>query len=426
MGSFKQHVTCSTVTGIVIGGLAYQYGFSLPTCLLAGGLCSMAGMLPDIDSDTSRSFQECIYLAAGLCAFLVVQRLRAFDTDPDVIMLGGAGMFLFVRFVVGEFIKKSTAHRGMFHSIPAAIFSGQITFFISAGTATERLLKALALTTGYLSHLILDEICSIDSTGKELRLKKSFGTAMKFYDSKRAPAALILYAAIVFLGMTAVKQPELIEQFEERRQLYASEEPDAPQRDNARVFTSQNPSSPEQEHVHAIRLQAAEYLARLDRGEQAAEATTASDVSPVRISPVNQSRYSEHRIFSRGRRRNEGPAQISVAEAAAPAGLGNPGYSAPQLNTTSPSRVASQDPMATFVPPGLESRGATASSAFPAPQPSGASGHPGFYSSAETAAPTNVSTADVPIFGMPANDFRPRNNGYSSLPKPGPAPISFQ
>ncbi len=171
MGSFTQHITCSTVTGIVLGGIAYHTGFSIPTCLLAGGLCSVAGMLPDIDSDTSRSFQECIYLAAGLATILWVHRLLQFNLSQDIIVLNGAGIFLFVRYAVGGFVKKVTSHRGMIHSIPAAVLAGELLFFISAGSTPERLLKAFALTLGYFSHLVLDEYFSIDSTGRKLRLE---------------------------------------------------------------------------------------------------------------------------------------------------------------------------------------------------------------------------------------------------------------
>ncbi|MDR3183457.1 MAG: hypothetical protein LBT89_11185, partial [Planctomycetaceae bacterium] len=79
MGSFLQHVTCSTLTGVALGGAASAFGFPLPVCCVSAGLCSVAGMLPDIDSDTSKSFQECIYLAAGLGAVLLVQRMKTLN-----------------------------------------------------------------------------------------------------------------------------------------------------------------------------------------------------------------------------------------------------------------------------------------------------------------------------------------------------------
>ena len=213
MGNFQQHITCSTATGIAIGGIAYCFGFDPTACLVAGGLCSFAGMLPDIDSDTSKSFQECIYLVAGIGCILTVARLRYHDFDTDFAMFGGAMMLLFIRFGVGSWIKKITVHRGIIHSIPMAILSGQLTFFAVTGTIEERLLKAAALTIGFLSHLILDEIYSIDSTGAKLRLKKSFGTALKWSNPKRPGSITIIYASVFCLGLICFSLPEVIERY---------------------------------------------------------------------------------------------------------------------------------------------------------------------------------------------------------------------
>ena len=211
MGNFQQHITCSTATGIAIGGAAYFFGFDTPSCLVAAGLCSFAGMLPDIDSDTSKSFQECIYLAAGIGCMLTVARLRHHGIETDFAMFGGAMMLLFIRFGVGAWIKKITVHRGMIHSIPMAILAGQLTFFAVTGTIEERLLKAAALTIGFLSHLILDEIYSIDSTGAKLRLKKSFGTALKWSNPKQKGPVAVIYTLIFCLAGTAFSQPDMIE-----------------------------------------------------------------------------------------------------------------------------------------------------------------------------------------------------------------------
>ena len=120
-------------------------------------------------------------------------------------------MLLFIRFGVGSWIKKITVHRGMIHSIPMAILAGQLTFFAVTGTIEERLLKAASLTLGFLSHLILDEIYSIDSTGAKLRLKKSFGTALKWSNPKRPGSVAIIYASIACLGFVGFAQPDMIE-----------------------------------------------------------------------------------------------------------------------------------------------------------------------------------------------------------------------
>jgi membrane-bound metal-dependent hydrolase YbcI (DUF457 family) len=213
LGNFRQHITCSTVTGIAVGGIAYHFGFSLPVCAVAAGLCSFAGMLPDIDSDTSKSFHECINLTAGIGCILTASKLRSYDfIDADFAMLGGVFMFLFIRFVVAAWIKKLTTHRGMIHSIPMALLSGEIAFFVVTGEVEERLLKAAALTIGYLSHLILDEVYSIDSTGATLRLKKSFGTALKWTNPKKKGAVTTIYMLMFLLGTAACTNPEAIEQ----------------------------------------------------------------------------------------------------------------------------------------------------------------------------------------------------------------------
>lgn len=199
MGNFQQHMTCSTVTGVVYGGAAFALGFHAPSCVLAAGLCSVAGMLPDIDSDTSRSFQECIYFAAGIGGIMAIQFCRKFGVDPEITMLVAAFAFFFIRFGVGEIVQKITIHRGLFHSIPAAVLAGEIVFFLSTGDLYVRFLKGAALTCGYLSHLILDEVYSIE-VKNGVHVKKSFGTALKFYNSKKLGSSMLLYMSLVLVG----------------------------------------------------------------------------------------------------------------------------------------------------------------------------------------------------------------------------------
>ena len=208
MGNFKQHITCSTATGIAVGGIAYHFGFSLPVCSVAAGLCSFAGMLPDIDSDTSKSFQECIYLTAGIGCILTASGLMNYFDDSNIAMLGGACIFLLIRFGLAPIIKKITVHRGMIHSIPMAVLCGQLVFFAATGSVAERLVKAVALTVGFLSHLILDEVFSIDSTGKTLRLKKSFGTALKWTNPKRPGSVTLIYSLVFLMGFAVISSLE--------------------------------------------------------------------------------------------------------------------------------------------------------------------------------------------------------------------------
>jgi membrane-bound metal-dependent hydrolase YbcI (DUF457 family) len=260
LGNFKQHITCSTATGIALGGIAYHFGLPPSACLVSAGLCSFAGMLPDIDSDTSKSFQECIYLTAGIGCILTAARLRYF-VDPDLAMLGGALMFLFIRFVVAMWIKKVTTHRGMIHSIPMAILCGELVFFVVTGTVEQRLVKAAALTIGFLSHLILDEVYSIDSTGTTLRLKKSFGTALKWTNPKKQGSVTVIYSLIFLLGFAACMKPDVIEQMSG---VQIANQTDPTEKPNLfeRLLISSRTNKDSQSLQNDIQREAAEFLSQ--------------------------------------------------------------------------------------------------------------------------------------------------------------------
>jgi hypothetical protein len=53
-------------------------------------------------------------------------------------------------------------------------------------------------TAGYLIHLLLDEIWSVDFEGR--RLKKKFGSALSLRSSS-IPATLLAYAVLLLLGV---------------------------------------------------------------------------------------------------------------------------------------------------------------------------------------------------------------------------------
>ena len=219
-------------------------------------------MLPDIDSDTSTSFQECIYLTAGIGCVLTASRLRYCGIDSDLAILGGALVFLLIRFGIGTLIKRITSHRGMIHSIPMAILSGELAFFIVTGTVEERLVKAVALMIGYLSHLILDEVYSIDSTGAALRIKKSFGTALKWSDTKKPKAVMALYALIFCLGLAVCNSPDVIERINRSSQITETSPVSDPVNASWWSQLSGTAKSVTQSLQSEIKSEAAEFLSR--------------------------------------------------------------------------------------------------------------------------------------------------------------------
>src|SRR3972149_8439653 len=79
MAGFKTHMTISSLAGIAYGGAAYGlYQVPAPTCALAGGLCAVSGMLPDIDSGPGKPLRESLSFAAGGGCTMLVERFETF------------------------------------------------------------------------------------------------------------------------------------------------------------------------------------------------------------------------------------------------------------------------------------------------------------------------------------------------------------
>lgn len=182
MAGFKTHITTSTALGVGYGAGAFLfYGVPLPTCLLAGGLCSVSGMLPDIDSDSGVPLRESLAFAAAVVPMMMVERFREMGLAPESIVLGGAIVYLLIRFGLGKLLKNYTVHRGMFHSLPACLIFSEVAFLLChCEDINLRFYKAGGVALGFMSHLVLDELWSIGFKGG-IRIKRSFGTAIKVW-----------------------------------------------------------------------------------------------------------------------------------------------------------------------------------------------------------------------------------------------------
>ena len=125
-------------------------------------------------------------------------------------------IYVVIRFGALEFFKRFTVHRGMWHSLPAAASAGLIAYLVmpSASNA-ERAYKAVGVLVGFLVHLILDEIWSIEFGVAKLRIKKSFGTAMKFFGNNPT-SNVFVYAMLFALCYTAWSDSEIAGRLRDR------------------------------------------------------------------------------------------------------------------------------------------------------------------------------------------------------------------
>ena len=219
MANFKQHLTVSTSFGIAYGSVAHlMYDVPLPTAVMAGGLCSVSGMLPDIDSGSSKPLKESLAFAAAVVPMMLFDRLHRFNLSPELMVLCGAAIYLLVRFGLARFLKYYTVHRGMFHSLPAAVIMGEFAFLLASGDDVHlRAYKAGGVVLGFISHLIMDEIYAVEWKRAGPRLKKSFGTALKMYSPNSWWANISAYTKVCLLTYVVVCEPGWMKEYRVER-----------------------------------------------------------------------------------------------------------------------------------------------------------------------------------------------------------------
>jgi len=209
MAGFKTHISTSTVVGIGYGVAGYAlYEISIPVAMVSAGLCSVAGIVPDLDSDSGKPVREITAFSAAVFPMLMVHRLREMGLSHEMIVMTGGLMYIFLRFGIGEFLSRVSVHRGMWHSVPAAMMAGMIAALLCSGGFPDRMFKVGAVVLGYMVHLTLDELWSIEFHRGRIQLKKSSGTAIKFF-GRSSGANFVAYANLLLLGVLVVGDPSL-------------------------------------------------------------------------------------------------------------------------------------------------------------------------------------------------------------------------
>jgi len=212
MAGFKTHITFSSILGAGYGTAAYfLYDVPIPSCILAGGLCGVSGMLPDLDSGPGRPLHESMAFAAAVIPVMLIHHLQQMGLSHEMIIIIGAALYLLIRFGGAWLLQRFTVHRGMFHSIPAAAIFGEIGYLLASGDTNLRLYKAGAVVLGYMSHLFLDEIWSIE-WAHGLHFKSSFGTALKIFGHGWW-TNFSAYAKLSVLTLVLFLQPAWMQQY---------------------------------------------------------------------------------------------------------------------------------------------------------------------------------------------------------------------
>jgi LexA-binding, inner membrane-associated putative hydrolase len=208
MASYRGHLMFSTALGAGYGAAAFWLGdLHWLAALLGAGLTSASGLLPDLDSDSGVPVRVLFGGAAILTPALLLTRILALGLPLLQTVLLLAGIALVIRYPFAALFKRLTVHRGMFHSIPGMFISGLLVFLgLHHSDVGVRFFMAGGTMIGFLSHLVLDELCSVNFEGAKIHLNKAAGSALKLFSSSRS-ASLVAYG--ILAGLTFLAWPDL-------------------------------------------------------------------------------------------------------------------------------------------------------------------------------------------------------------------------
>jgi membrane-bound metal-dependent hydrolase YbcI (DUF457 family) len=195
MGNYRQHIGLSGVLGIVYGWMAHAAaGVHWLYGSVAALLTAVSGLLPDLDHPVGVELKGFTGILGVLTALAVWQHVRAdepaFPFELDLLAVIAA--YLLIRHGLRHILSRLMVHRGIWHSIPTCAVWGAATYLYYPSP----LHSVRVLMTGFFSHLLLDEICSVDLAGS--RVNKAFGTAIKLW-APSPLATLAIYALLSYL-----------------------------------------------------------------------------------------------------------------------------------------------------------------------------------------------------------------------------------
>jgi len=204
MANFKTHLSvAAALSGCLATGFL-EVGIAAPKDVwFYFALGTLGGILPDIDANNSIPGRMLFSFFAMVLAFLTLfSRANAYS----IVELSILWMvtYMVVRYIIFQMFAKLTVHRGIFHSILAAIFfcflTTDISYYLFSLNALNAWVAGLFVFIGYLIHLILDEMYSVDLIGT--KIKKSFGTALKIISTNMKATSLLLLATVLVFHMT--------------------------------------------------------------------------------------------------------------------------------------------------------------------------------------------------------------------------------
>lgn len=205
MANFTTHIAAGTVVSGALATLTLAADVVAPENLVAVTMAGVLGsVLPDIDLKDSRP-SKAMFAGLGIFFSFAVLFNAATKFSIAELWILWLGTLLVVRYGLHYVFHKTSVHRGIWHSLLAGVFCSVATAIIfhyllrrPEGVAW---LAAGFMMIGYVTHLVLDEMYSVDVM--DTRIKSSFGTALKLFDSRYPYASLGMAAATAAVIMVS-------------------------------------------------------------------------------------------------------------------------------------------------------------------------------------------------------------------------------
>ncbi len=203
MANFNTHISVAAVAS----GLFATAGLKLeeinePEAVLLTFLGTLGGILPDIDLKYSHPSRIVFTFLGIIASFVAVFALQERFSIIELWM-SATLIYLVVRYPVWMLFHTYTTHRGAVHSLAAALLFlfmfACIGYYAFEQTPFLAWLCGFYVFGGFIIHLLLDEIYSVDFLGNTL--KRSFGSAFKIIDLKQWMSSVIICCLAFFFWL---------------------------------------------------------------------------------------------------------------------------------------------------------------------------------------------------------------------------------
>jgi len=217
MANFNTHLSVasavSTGAALVTVNVHLIANTDIPWLIFLG---TLGGLLPDIDASNSRPVKLLFNVLALMGVAAALQVCKGSYT-PYPLLLISAGTYLLIRYGMFALFNALTVHRGVFHSVLAALFFALImtciSYYFLHWDALHAWLNGIFIALGFIIHLLLDELYSVDLSNS--RMKNSFGTALKLFNHNNMVASALMTICTLMLYWIAPSPIPLVKVWKE-------------------------------------------------------------------------------------------------------------------------------------------------------------------------------------------------------------------